>query len=201
MELDSPADRLRWARENHGKYSTPTLAARGFGWPVSTYLGHENGDRTPSRPKAKRYAAAYKVRWEWILEGEGSPTEKGRTVKIIGKVDSSGTVEFYDVKKYQDCEESPPHVGVATFALEAGAAMRGVADKGWLYFFDHEKKLPNKELLGKLCVVALKDGGVLIRTLQPGRKRNRYDLEATNEPTMRDQEVAWAAQITWIKPR
>ena len=79
--------------------------------------------------------------------------------------------------------------------------MRGVADSGWLYFFDHEKKSPSHELIGKLCVVALKDGEILIRTLQPGRKRARYDLESPTEPTLRDQQVAWAARITWIKPR
>ena len=73
MALDSPAKRLRFARERHGKYATPTDAARAFGWPVSTYLGHENGDRNPSRAAARRYGRAYHVRWEWILEGEGSP--------------------------------------------------------------------------------------------------------------------------------
>lgn len=73
MALDSPAQRLRWAREQHGKYKTPTEAARAFGWKVSTYLGHENGDRNPSRAAAKRYGKAYRVRWEWLLDNEGAP--------------------------------------------------------------------------------------------------------------------------------
>lgn len=74
MPLDTPADRLRWARSKHGQYSNPTDAARAFGWTVSTYLGHENADRNPSRDAAKRYARAYGVRWEWLLEGDGGPT-------------------------------------------------------------------------------------------------------------------------------
>lgn len=73
MPLDSPAERLRWARAKHGQYSNPTDAARAFGWTVSTYLGHENADRNPSRDAAKRYARAYGVRWEWLLEGDGVP--------------------------------------------------------------------------------------------------------------------------------
>ena len=80
MVLDSPSKRLRWAREQHGRYSTPTEAARGFGWKTSTYLGHENGDRNPSRAAAKRYAKAYRVRWEWLLDNEGPPTAKPGTV-------------------------------------------------------------------------------------------------------------------------
>jgi len=79
--------------------------------------------------------------------------------------------------------------------------MRGVANDGWLFFFDDEKRPPSRDLVGKLCVVGLKNGDVLIRELQPGRKRGRYDLESSNEPTLRDQQVTWAARITWIKPR
>jgi len=69
MELDTPAKRLRWARKFKSKYLTGTEAARAFGWPVPTYLGHENGDRKPSVRAAKKYAAAYKVPWVWILDG------------------------------------------------------------------------------------------------------------------------------------
>jgi transcriptional regulator with XRE-family HTH domain len=73
MELNTPARRLRWARETKTSYSTGTDAARAFGWTVSTYLGHENGDRQPSVKAAKRYAAAYKVPWTWILDGGPPP--------------------------------------------------------------------------------------------------------------------------------
>jgi transcriptional regulator with XRE-family HTH domain len=201
MGLDSPAERLRWAREQHGKYSTPTEAARAFGWTVSTYLGHENGDRSPSRDAARRYARAYRVRWEWLLDNEGQPINGAPIVKIIGQVDAGGKVAFYDAEKVKDCGDNPPHDGVATVAVEAGASLRGVAESGWLYFFDHEKKPPSQDLIGKLCVVALKDGDVLIRVLQPGRKRGRYDLESSTEPTLRDRQLDWAARITWIKPR
>lgn len=202
MVLDSPSERLRWARQNHhGRYKTPTEAARAFGWTVSTYLGHENGDRIPSRQAAKRYAKAYGVRWEWLLDKEGPPSAKQQPIKIIGKVEAGGAVVFYHADKVQDCADLPPHAGIATVALEAGSSLRGVADSGWLYFFDDEKKAPAPDLIGKLCVVALKNGDVLIRTLQPGRKRGRYDLESSTEVTLRDQELAWAARITWIKPR
>lgn len=201
MGLDSPKERLRWARNQHGKYGTPTEAARAFGWKVPTYLGHENGDRNPSRDAAKRYAKAYNVRWEWLLDGEGPAAAKTVTVKIIGKVEPSGKVSLYDEKQFRDCPEAPPHAGVETYALEAGAALRGVADSGWLYFFEHEQKKPSPDLIGKLCVVCLANGDVLIRVLQPGRKRGTFDLESSTEPTLRDQKVEWAARITWIKPR
>lgn len=73
MGLETAAARLAWARKRHGQYRSGSAAARAFGWVISTYLGHENGDRIPSIDMARRYARAYRVRWEWLLEGEGEP--------------------------------------------------------------------------------------------------------------------------------
>lgn len=67
--LQTPGERLRWARENGTDYRSASDAARAFGWAISTYLGHENGDRIPSREAAKQYALAYHVPWYWLLEG------------------------------------------------------------------------------------------------------------------------------------
>lgn len=74
MDLDTPGKRLRWARKQKTNYTTATEAAKAFGWPVPTYLGHENGDRVPSRKAAIKYAAAYKVPWAWLLEGGPIPS-------------------------------------------------------------------------------------------------------------------------------
>jgi hypothetical protein len=79
--------------------------------------------------------------------------------------------------------------------------MRGIADTQWLFFFDHERRPPTRDLVGDLCVLELADGQVLVRTIYLGRKRNRFDLESPTEPTLRDQQVVWAARVTWIKPR
>lgn len=86
--MDSPAERLKWAREHKTGHKTASDAARAFGWTVSTYLGHENGDRSPSRKAAKAYGLAYKVPWEWILEGGPLP---GRRVRV-GPIPTVGEV-------------------------------------------------------------------------------------------------------------
>ena len=88
--MDTLAKRLKWARERHGRFvghGGATEAANAFGWKVPTYLGHENGDRPGARlDKIKRYAKAYGVRWEWLLDGTGQPTVKAadRSVPIEG---------------------------------------------------------------------------------------------------------------------
>lgn len=81
--LSTPGSRLRWARENRSLFATASEAARAHGWAISTYLGHENGDRVPSIETAKRYATAYRVTWGWILEGGSLPDDGSLAPKII----------------------------------------------------------------------------------------------------------------------
>lgn len=63
------AQRLKFAREKKG-YARAVDAARAHGWVQSTYLGHENGDRVPSRGAMARYATAFGVSIGWLLAGE-----------------------------------------------------------------------------------------------------------------------------------
>jgi transcriptional regulator with XRE-family HTH domain len=73
LKADTPGKRLKWLREKAG-YKTGSAAAQAFGWKTSTYLGHENGDRQPSVAAAKRYAAAFKGTWAWIMDGAANPS-------------------------------------------------------------------------------------------------------------------------------
>lgn len=75
--MTSPADRLRIARLRAG-FKTGKEAAEAMGFPVSTYLAHENGSRGYPAPKAATYARKFKVREQWLLYGVGpAPGENG----------------------------------------------------------------------------------------------------------------------------
>jgi transcriptional regulator with XRE-family HTH domain len=82
-------ERLKQARIAAG-YATPTEAARAFGWAVSTYLGHENGDRNPSKVAAKRYANAFRTTAGYLLYGEQTP--------ISGQPAASGGLQLDPVR-------------------------------------------------------------------------------------------------------
>jgi len=68
--MSDPAERLRIARLRAG-YETGKDAAEALGFPVSTYLGHENGSRGYPAKKAAIYARKFKVREQWLLYGVG----------------------------------------------------------------------------------------------------------------------------------
>lgn len=87
--MDDPADRLRIARLRAG-YETGKDAAEALGFPVSTYLSHENGSRGISAKRAVTYARKYKVREQWLLYGvgPGPGSEQGdETAEIVNIVD------------------------------------------------------------------------------------------------------------------
>lgn len=86
--MTDPAERLRIARLRAG-YETAKEAAEALGFPVSTYLGHENGSRGYPAKKAAIYARKFKVREQWLLYGVGEgPGENGdQKAEIINILD------------------------------------------------------------------------------------------------------------------
>lgn len=70
MADDTPGDRLRAARKKLFPRSA-SAAAKRFGWPISTYLSHENGQTAEIPIKAARkYAKAFKVSASWLNHGD-----------------------------------------------------------------------------------------------------------------------------------
>lgn len=87
--METPARRLKWARERAG-YKTARDAAEAFGWAPSTYYGHENGDRKFKIEAAKRYALALNVPWAWLMGEDGeSPVAESPAVEVV-RVDGRG---------------------------------------------------------------------------------------------------------------
>jgi hypothetical protein len=86
--MTDPAERLRIARLRAG-FETGKDAAEALGFPVSTYLGHENGSRGYPAAKAAIYARKFKVREQWLLYGTGEgPGETGdQKAEIINIID------------------------------------------------------------------------------------------------------------------
>ena len=84
--VTDPAARLRIARLRAG-FTTAKEAAESLGFPVSTYICHENGTRGISAKRAVSYARKYKVREQWLLYGVGAgpgSEQADETAEIVG---------------------------------------------------------------------------------------------------------------------
>jgi phage repressor protein C with HTH and peptisase S24 domain len=193
------SDRLQWARKNHGKYKSPTDAARAFGWTVSTYLGHENGDRNPSRNTAKKYAKAYRVRWEWLLEGEGKPITGGKTktTHAIGYVGAGAEVFPFDGHSPGELEEIDIPPGVpddAVLVIVRGDSMYPRYFENEMLFYVRRMDDP-REHVGQECIVALQDGRMLVKILRRSSAEGFFNLESWNAPLIEAVAVQWAAPV------
>lgn len=137
-DLDSPGKRLRWARKR-ANFDTATAAAEAHGWKVPTYLGHENGDRVPSREKAKRYGDAFRVPWAWILEGGPTPGRRSNRAGPIPTVGEVAAGQWLDIDTELDPRdfEQFPITAHPDYPIDAqyglivkGTSINRIADAG-----------------------------------------------------------------------
>lgn len=179
-----------------------TDAARRHHWNENTYRSHENGTRPLSKSAAANYAKAFKVAAGWLLYGEGDPGLPIRA-PLLGYVGAGSQAYFFNEGQGPlDEVELPPGGTHKTVALEArGGSMPGIAEDRWLIYYDDIRTPPTDEMIGRLCVVQVLNGNVLVKKLQHGRKPGHYDLYSTLDPPILDQKLEWAALVTWIKPR
>ena len=206
VDMREISDRLRWAREHRSGYSKPTEAAIAFGWTVSTYLGHENGDRKPSREKAMQYAKAYKIRWAWLLEGHGAPVAPN-IVKVVGRVGASvGGIVDPDIEQlpaegYLYEIEVPIEIPTDAVAFEVeGESMWPRYDQGDVIICWRQGTNP-KEVLGWEAAVQTADGKRYLKRILEGSTPRTFDLESYNAPIMRSVKLEWVSRVNIVVRR
>lgn len=125
-------------------------------------------------------------------------------VPIIGYVGAGGETHLYAEGQGPFGEAPmPPHgVNEQTVAVVVrGDSMAGQADDGWLIYYNDRREPPTDDLIGKLCVVGLDDGRILIKRLLRGRGPGLFDLYSSIGGPITDQRVEWAARVSWIAPQ
>jgi phage repressor protein C with HTH and peptisase S24 domain len=225
-KLDTPAQRLRWARIHKGKFESATAAAQAHGWTVPTYLGHENGDRTPSRDAAQRYAAAFGVPWAWIFDGgplpgkprtvaarDGGPatitetplrrqSENDPMVPVRSFVGAGDEIFPLDGDGPIDWVPAPPGMEAAEATEVRGNSMRPLYHDGDLLFHSR-RDTQFAEYEGEPVVVQISGGKRLVKILETGSRRGRYTLASVNPAfdPIEDQQLEWIGPIEWVHKR
>ena len=174
--MDTPAERLRWARDRAG-YAGAKEAADAFGFNYSNYSGHENGGRNPSRTNAQRYAKAYKVRWEWLLFGLGEPSEEVKPQRPVTCVPVISWVKAGPLASNEAVLETAAlrHVEVAglppgdwaAFEID-GDSMDRIAPNNSIIIVDRRDKVLRNE---RLYVIATDAGEATFKRYRSGPDR------------------------------
>ena len=88
-----------------------------------------------------------------------------------------------------------------TVAVEIRGDSLGTFFDRWLVFYDDVRREVTPDLLGKLCVVGLDDGRVLIKKLQRSRSQGLFNLVSQTEAPILDVTIEWAAKVKSMMPR
>jgi hypothetical protein len=207
--------RLRAARKK--RFASARSAAIALAIPVSSYGAHERaespGGRDYGPDEARRYARQFGVTPEWLLTGYQTARDRANVpeqpkpssitkLRIIGYVGAAAQAHLYAVAP-EDLEE----VEVSSLATESTVALEirgnsmGFFYTHWLILYDDLRQPATPDLIGKLCVVGLADGRVLVKQLQQGGADGRFDLISQTGPPIRNAGIVWAAIVKGIIQR
>lgn len=208
-------ERLRTAREKH--FKSARIAAKALGIAVSTYGAHERaeapGGRDYGPDEAKRYGRRFRVTPEWLLTGRKIEPTDGRPgpepeeppapkIPVAGYVGAGAETHFYAVSQGGlDEIDAPDGSTPDTVAVEIRGDSLGAFFDRWLVFYDDVRREVTPDLLGKLCVVGLDDGRVLIKKLQRSRSQGLFNLVSQTEAPILDVAIEWAAKVKSMMPR
>lgn len=191
-------DRLRQARIAAG-YEKAIDAIRRHGFKEHSYRSNENGNAPFSYDTARTYAAAFKVRPEWLYSGDGTMKGDALMVKIIGRVgaNADGSIIYTAAHDAFDFVPPPPGAGPNCAAWEiVGISQLPLYEDGSILFTENQLAEPSFSILnGPPAIIETEEGQVVLKTVQRGRAEGLWDLTSLNAPPMRDQRIRWVAEV------
>lgn len=174
-----------------------------YGWKVSTYASHENGQTEVPQEDAKRYARAFGVSAGWILTGEGAAEPIARNgsgprdlVDVYGYVGAGAKIIPFDDSNAIDQVELPSADDDLGCVIVRGDSMHPRYFDGEKLFYKRQRFSPS-QLVGQECVIHLTNGQVLIKIIRRGSRKSAFHLESWNAPLLEDQSIEWASPVQW----
>lgn len=126
-----------------------------------------------------------------------------RTVHAVGYVGAGAEVfpiDDHALGAGLDEVDVPPLIqGDVVAVIVRGDSMYPRYFDGEYLFYSGERRPPD-ELVGRECVVWLKDGRALVKRLRRGTAKGLFNLESFNAPVMEDQAVVLAAEVRGRAP-
>lgn len=189
------ANNLRALRDGRGWSQEEAAAA--LSTTRNQYVKLENGARRLSDKWIERAAEAYGVDPGDIVRGERM------LVPLAGYVSAGSAMTLFGEAQGQLGEVvGPDGASDKTVAVEIRGESLGPFFDGWLVFFDDIRSPVTDDIVGKLCVVEIADGRVLVKRLIRSQSApTLFHLYGQFGDPILDVEVRWAAQVKSVMPR
>lgn len=166
----------------------------------------EKGERRLTVDWAQRLAKALETTAAEIMGIEVGISSA--LIPIVARVGAGAAVFSYDDHAKGaglDMVECPPNMNPKkTVALEVvGDSMEPLMSEGFLLFYEDRIFGVPDEHLGKICVVQVHDGPILVKRIRKGSKVGLYDLQCLNplHDGIRDAVVEWSALVRYMEQK
>ena len=172
----------------------------------TTISSWERGRTEPTREDAARIASVLDVPLADLELGQEGGAAGGhprrRRAPVVGYVGAGAVAHLYAAGQGPfDEVDAPDNATDDTVAVEIRGDSLGPLFNEWLVFYDEVMSPVTPDLIGRLCVVGLPDGRVLIKKIARARAEGLYHLLSQTEDPIMDAEVLWAAKVTGMTPR
>lgn len=184
---DMDLEQLRQALEQPGK--SKAGLAKAIGRSPSAVTAILKGDRRVQLD-------------EWPLIEQYLEIGGERAVPIVGYVGAGAAAYYYALDANElDATPGPVDATPQTVAVEIRGSSLGHIFDHWLAFYDDVRRPFTTDLLGKLCVVGLSDGRVLIKRVEKGVRDGLYRLVSNGEEAIDNVPIEWAAKVKLLSPK
>ena len=107
---------------------------------------------------------------------------------------SEGQGPFDEVDAPHDATPSTVALGIR------GVSLGPAFDEG-IVFYDDVRSPITPDLHGRLCVVGLEDGRVLVKIIRSANDGTFHLFSNTMEEPMLNERLVWAARVKEVRPR
>lgn len=123
-----------------------------------------------------------------------------RFAPLVGYVGAGATAHYTAAGELGEVE-APADATDNTVAVEIRGDSLGSFFDRWLVFYDDVRRPMTSDLIGRLCIVGLEDGRVLIKKPQRSRSKGLFHLLSQTEDPILDVAIEWAARVKSMVPR
>lgn len=141
---------------------------------------------------------------DWLLNGVGEEDDVPATdsVPVVGFVGAGSVATLFSEGQGPFDEVEPPADSTPqTVGLGIRGASLGPAFDEGIVFYDDVRSPVTPDLHGRLCVVGLNDGRVLVKILRSAGDGSFHLFSNTMDEPMLNEDVAWAARVKDVRPR
>lgn len=197
--------RIRDGRERKGW--TQDQLAEAFGVTRNAVSLWESDKSHPDSKKMAKLADLldYTAHYLWHGREEDDMPSFLPKVPVVGYVGAGSAIEFEDAyPKGRGLGEVPCPQGLnpdKTIAvIVRGDSQTPMINDGWIIFYSRDPEPDAAMVVGKLSVVKMHEGPVMLKRVRRSLKRNRFNLESANAPIMEEVRLSWAAPVLMMIP-